>query len=37
MKVMFESGFVTQLGEHKFRADLDDALKLARQLLAKSS
>ncbi len=34
MKVMFESGFVDRLGEHKFFGDLDDALKAARQLLA---
>ncbi len=34
MKVMFESGFVDTLGEHKFFGDLDDALKAARQLLA---
>ena len=33
MKVMFESGFVDTLGEHKFFGDLDDALKAARQLL----
>ena len=35
MKVMFESGFVGFLGEHKFCADLDQALILARQLLSK--
>ena len=34
MKVMFESGFVDTLGEHKFFGDLDDALKAARKLLA---
>jgi SulP family sulfate permease len=34
MKVMFESGFVASLGEHKFCADLDDALNTARKLLA---
>ena len=34
MKVMFESDFVAQLGEHKFCADLDDALNTARKLLA---
>jgi SulP family sulfate permease len=34
MKVMFESGFVARLGEHKFCADLDDALTTARKLLA---
>ena len=34
MKVMFESGFVASLGEHKFCADLDDALNAARKLLA---
>jgi SulP family sulfate permease len=34
MKVMFESGFVTWLDERKFCADLDDALKTARQLLS---
>jgi len=33
MKVMFESGFVAFLGEHKFCADLDDALNTARKLL----
>jgi SulP family sulfate permease len=33
MKVMFESGFVSWLGERKFCADLDEALKVARQLL----
>jgi hypothetical protein len=31
---MFESGFVARLGEHKFCADLDDALTTARKLLA---
>jgi SulP family sulfate permease len=34
MKVMFESGFVGFLGEHKFCADLDDALNVSRRLLA---
>ena len=34
MKVMFESGFVGFLGEHKFCADLDDALNTSRRLLA---
>jgi hypothetical protein len=34
MKVMFESGFVTWLGEHKFCADLDEALKTAGRHLA---
>src|SRR3954468_20616907 len=33
MKVMFESGFVAHLGEHKFCADLDEALSIARRLL----
>ena len=33
MKVMFESGFVSWLGEQKFCADLDQALALARRLL----
>lgn len=33
MKVMFESGFVSWLGEQKFCADLEEALKIARQLL----
>ena len=37
MKVMFESGFVTWLGEHKICADLDQALDLARQLLSSST
>jgi SulP family sulfate permease len=36
MKVMFESGFVAWLGEHKFCADLDDALSTARKLLGAS-
>ncbi len=36
MKVMFESGFVSWLGERKFCADLDEALALARRLLAES-
>ena len=34
MKVMFESGFVAMLGEHKFCADLDEALDVSRRLLA---
>ena len=34
MKVMFESGFVTLLGEHKFCADLDDALEVTKRILA---
>ena len=34
MKVMFESGFVTQLGEHKFFADLDEALEVTKRILA---
>jgi sulfate permease, SulP family len=34
MKVMFESGFVTWLGEHKFCADLDDALEVTKRILA---
>ncbi len=33
MKVMFESGFVSWLGERKFCADLDQALELAKELL----
>jgi len=33
MKVMFESGFVASLGEHKFCGDLDEALNLSRRLL----
>ena len=33
MKVMFESGFVTWLGERKFCGDLDEALVLSRRLL----
>jgi SulP family sulfate permease len=33
MKVMFESGLVKALGEHKFCADLDQALAAARLLL----
>jgi SulP family sulfate permease len=37
MKVMFESGFVTWLGERKFCADLDEALIFARQLLTHSN
>ena len=36
MKVMFESGFVDTLGDHKFFGDLDDALKAAKQLLAEA-
>ena len=35
MKVMFESGLVTWLGEQKFCADLDEALATARVALAK--
>ena len=34
MKVMFESGLVSWLGEHKFCADLDQALTASRQALA---
>jgi hypothetical protein len=34
MKVMFDSGFVSWLGERKFCADLDQALELAREILA---
>jgi SulP family sulfate permease len=34
MRVMFESGLVGWLGEHKFCADLDQALEAARALLA---
>jgi SulP family sulfate permease len=34
MKVMFESGLVRWLGEHKFCADLDEALAACHQLLA---
>jgi SulP family sulfate permease len=34
MKVMFESGLVSWLGEHKFCADLDQALAACHQLLA---
>jgi SulP family sulfate permease len=34
MKVMFESGLVSWLGEHKFCADLDQALAASRQALA---
>ena len=34
MSVMFESGLVSWLGEHKFCADLDQALVAARALLA---
>ena len=34
MKVMFESGFVSWLGERKFCADLDQALELAKELLS---
>jgi SulP family sulfate permease len=33
MKVMYESGLVNSLGEHKFCADLDQALDLVRQML----
>jgi SulP family sulfate permease len=33
MKVMFESGLVSWLGEHKFCADLDQALVASRQAL----
>jgi SulP family sulfate permease len=36
MKVMFESGFVTWLGERKFCADLDEALELSRRLLTEA-
>jgi SulP family sulfate permease len=36
MKVMFESGFVDRLGDHKFFGDLDDALKASRKLLAQT-
>src|SRR5204862_6329982 len=35
MKVMFESGLVSWLGEQKFCADLDDALASVRLALAK--
>lgn len=34
MKVMFESGLVTSLGEHKFCADLDQALVACQEVLA---
>lgn len=34
MKVMFESGLVTSLGEHKFCADLDQALAACQEVLA---
>ena len=34
MKVMFESGLVSWLGERKFCADLDEALATVRQVLA---
>jgi SulP family sulfate permease len=34
MKVMFESGLVNWLGEHKFCADLDQALAATREVLA---
>jgi len=34
MKVMFESGLVSWLGEHKFCADLDQALAAARTVLS---
>jgi SulP family sulfate permease len=34
MKVMFESGLVNWLGEHKFCADLDQALSASRDALA---
>jgi SulP family sulfate permease len=36
MSVMFESGLVSWLGEHKFCADLDQALAAARAVLASS-
>ena len=36
MKVMFESGLVTWLGEQKFCADLDQALATVRPLLAQA-
>ena len=36
MKVMFESGLVSWLGEQKFCGDLDEALALARKMLEKS-
>ena len=34
MKVMFESGLVNWVGEHKFCADLDQALAAAREVLS---
>src|SRR5207237_6871824 len=37
MKVMFESGLVSWLGEHKFCADLDQALAACRQALTPRS
>jgi SulP family sulfate permease len=36
MKVMYESGLVSWLGERKFCADLDEALAQAREELAES-
>ena len=36
MKVMFESGLVSWLGERKFCADLDEALATVRQVLAEA-
>ena len=37
MKVMFESGFVNWLGDHKFCADLDEALVQAKRALAEGN
>jgi anti-anti-sigma regulatory factor len=37
MKVMFESGFSSLLGEQKFCADLDQALAACREALAPQS